>query len=110
MTTGEQNINVMVTFRGTEPTQALKDYALEKVEGALSKYVKDQMEAHVILSVEKRDHTAEISAKSRNYDINVESTTDDLYAAIDKVIDTLVVQLRKQKERVVDQRHQVPEI
>ncbi|MCC6953515.1 MAG: ribosome-associated translation inhibitor RaiA [Deltaproteobacteria bacterium] len=104
--TDAPEINVSVTFRHTESTPALKTYVTDKLIHILQKYVRNSAEAHVILSVEKRDHTAEIVLHSKPYEATSKATTDDLYSAIDKVVDTLVVQLRKQKERVTD--HKVP--
>ena len=98
-------INVSVTFRHTESTPALKTYATEKLVHTLGKYIRNAAEAHVILSVEKRDHTAEVVVHSKPFEVTSKATTEDLYSAIDKVVDTLVVQLRKQKERHIDQKH-----
>ena len=98
-------INVSVTFRHTESTPALKNYAVEKITHCLSKYVSGESEAHIILSVEKRDHTAEARVHSKRYDVDGKATTGDLYSSIDQVCDTLGVQLRKQKERQVNHKH-----
>ena len=98
------NINISVTFRHTESTSALKSYAIDKLSHALSKYIKGNADVHAILSIEKRDHTAEVTVKSRDYSTTSTATTDDLYSAIDKVVDVLATQLRKQKEKVLDQK------
>lgn len=99
------NINVSVTFRHTEPTEALKKYANEKVVHLLKKYISSPTEVHIILSVEKRDHIAEGRMHSKKYDLSAKGVTEDLYSAIDKMIDSITRQLRKQKERNVDHKH-----
>lgn len=104
-TNSPAEINVSVTFRHTESTPALKAYASEKLSHALEKYVRQTADVHIILSIEKRDHTAEVVLRSKPYEITSKATTDDLYSAIDKVVDTLVAQLRKQKDRVTDHKH-----
>ena len=104
---GESFLNVSVTFRHTQSTDALKHYAIEKILHSLSKYVHDPADVHVILSVEKRDHTAEVNLHSRQYDLSGKASTEDLYSAIDKVVDTVLAQLRKQKGRQLAQKHQV---
>ncbi len=102
------DLNISVTFRHTESTPALKSYAQEKVTHCLKKYVSGGAEVQVILSVEKRDHTAEVNVHSKVYNLSGKASTSDLYAAIDKVIDTLDAQLRKQKDRLVTAKHQTP--
>ena len=102
------DLNISVTFRHTESTPALKSYAQEKVTHCLKKFVTGGAEVQVILSVEKRDHTAEVNVHSKNYNVSGKASTSDLYAAIDKVIDVLDVQLRKQKDRLVTSKHQPP--
>jgi putative sigma-54 modulation protein len=93
-------LNLSVTFRHTESTAALKSYAEEKLTHCLEKYLHGPADVHMILSVEKRDHTAEVTLHSKSYDIVATGTTTDLYAAIDKVIDNLATQLRKKKEKI----------
>lgn len=98
------SINVDVTFRHTESTEALKEYATEKIGHCLLKYAKSETEAHVILSVEKRDHVAEVNVHWQRFDLSCKAIDTDLYAAIDKLVDTLVAQLRKHKEKLNDKR------
>ena len=102
MPTSDAPINISVTFRQTEPTEALKSYAVEKLTSALKKYVRYETEVKVVLSVQKREHNAEVLVHSKGYDASGSATTIDLYSAIDKVVDTIGEQLRRQKERTVD--------
>ncbi len=101
-------INISVTFRHTEPTEALKKHAEEKLVHSLQKYLHHHTTVHVILSVEKRDHTAEIILNSKNHDLSAKATTSDLYAAIDKAADNVTTQLRKQKEKMTEHKVQQP--
>jgi putative sigma-54 modulation protein len=95
-------IAIAITFRQTESTEALKAYATEKITQLLKKYVHKQADVKVILSVQKRDHQAEVIVHSKDYDVTGRVITEDLYSAIDKVVDTLSTQLRKKKEQLVD--------
>ncbi len=106
MSKDTSNIGVTVTFRHTDSTPALKSYATDKLVHCLSKYSIGEAEVQVILSVEKLNHTAEANVHSKLYDVSAKAVTDDLYSAIDKVIDTVEVQLRKQKEKQRDYKHQ----
>jgi len=100
-------INIAVTFRHTEPTEALKKHAEDKLNHCLKKYLHQDTEAHVILSVEKRDHTAEIVLKSKNHDLSSKATTSDLYSAIDRLVEIVNTQLRKQKEKITEHKVQI---
>ena len=102
------SINLTVTFRHTEPTESLKQHASEKISASVKKYVKNHAEVNIILSVEKRDHMAEVTLKAKDFDITSKATTEDLYSAIDKLAHTFDVQLRKQKEKIVDHKHVTP--
>lgn len=101
------NYNIQVTFRHTEPTDALKKYAIEKVSHTLAKYINGEADASIILAIEKRDQIAEVRLRSKNHTVDAKATTADLYAAIDKVVDTLEGQLRKQKEKLRDHKHSI---
>jgi putative sigma-54 modulation protein len=94
-------INLSVTFRHTDSTEALKQYSTEKVNQCIQKYIKNPGDAHIVLSVEKRDHIAEVQFHSKGYEVSAKAVSDDLYAAIDKVIDTLDKQLRRKKDKLV---------
>ncbi len=105
MSNNNPELNVSVTFRHTESTEALKSYADEKVSHMLAKYLVHNAEAHVVLSVEKRDHTAEVKVYSKGHDVSAKATTGDLYSAIDKVVDIIATLIKKQKEKMLTQKH-----
>lgn len=108
MSANSSDINISVTFRHTESTPALKNYATEKLLHRLQKYVSGHAEVQVILSVEKRDHSAEVILKCKDFDVTCKGVTEDLYSAIDKVLDTTEAQIRKQKERLRSHKHASP--
>ena len=93
-------MQVTVTFRHVEPTDALRDYAIDKVTHVAGKYLKSAVGAHVILSVQKQRHFAEINLHAARFDISAHESTGDLYAAIDLTIDKVEAQLRKHKDRI----------
>ena len=99
------NVHITITFRHTESTPALKAYANEKLEHCVGKYIVKEAEVSIILSVEKKEHVAEVILRSKGHDVSAKAITGDLYSAIDKVVDTVDSQLRKQKERILDQKH-----
>ena len=105
MTQRDVPINVSVTFRHTESTPALKTYATEKITSCLTKYLTHASEVHIILIVEKRDHIAEVIVTSKGHDLSAKAATGDLYSSIDKVVDSIQAQLRKQKDKQMSQKH-----
>ncbi|MCB0325353.1 MAG: ribosome-associated translation inhibitor RaiA [Bdellovibrionales bacterium] len=104
MSRPDADLNIAVTFRHTESTEALKQYASEKLLNCARKYVSYPTDIHIVLSIEKRDHIAEVQVRSKGYEASAKSTSEDLYAAIDRVVDAVDAQLRKQKERIVEHR------
>lgn len=96
-------MRVNVTFRHTNSSKALKDYSEEKVQ-KLEKYLHKPLEAHVILSVEKIRHIAEVNITAAGHTIFGREVTEDLYSAIDQVVDKLEKQVRRHKDRVVSQK------
>ncbi len=101
------DLTVSVTFRHTDSTAAIKSYAIDKVTQRVSKYVHGTATANIILSVEKLDQLAEVHLVSKGLDLVAKSSNTDLYAAIDKLVDMLEAQLRKNKEKTVSHRGQV---
>ena len=106
MSRENHEIEITVTFRHTESTPALKSYVEEKITHCLQKYVGQHTTVQIILAVEKSDHIAEAKIHSKIYDIFAKGITHDLYSAIDKLVDNIDTQLRKQKERISNHKHQ----
>jgi len=101
MSTEPKNINVNIAFKNTEATDALKDHATQKVTNCLSKYAhQEEVEAHVVLNVEKNRQIAEVTCRTDGADFVARQESDDMYAAIDALIEPLTQQLRKHKEKM----------
>jgi putative sigma-54 modulation protein len=96
-------MEITVTFRHLESTDALRDYAQEKVS-RIKKYVGTPAEAAVVLSLEKRRHTAEITLNTDGITINAKEVTEDMYSSIDLAVDKLERQVKKHKEKIKDHK------
>lgn len=97
-------IKVAVTFRHTEPTEALKQYAEEKVR-RITKYFAHPLDAHVILAVDAKEcQVAEVELHTHGAMIVGKEQHQDLYAAIDLAIDKIERQIKKQKTKTKVQR------
>jgi putative sigma-54 modulation protein len=101
MQTANVNVPVKVTGRHVSITEAIKNYALSKVEHLHLDYPRI-IEAHVILDVEKHRHFAEIILHCTNH-ITIEASheTDDMYASIDGVAAKTAQQMRKYKTKIL---------
>ncbi len=92
-------VKVSVTFRHTQPTDALKNYALEKIR-RFGKYFPWPLEAHVVLAVESKEcQIAEVELHTPGTIIHGKEQTLDLYSAIDLVMDKIERQIKKRKEK-----------
>ncbi|MDL2274519.1 ribosome-associated translation inhibitor RaiA [Desulfosarcina sp. OttesenSCG-928-G10] len=91
-------MNIAVRFKNLEPSDALRDYANEKLS-RLEKYFNGPVEASVTLSVEKFRHSAEVNLVGDRLTINGKEETEEMYAAIDMVADKLEAQIKKSKQK-----------
>lgn len=96
-------MHVSVTFRHMDTSDALKAYAEEKSE-RLARFLTEPVEIHWMLSVEKIRHIADATITSGGATINAKEHTQDMYSAIDMVMDKLEKQVRKHKEKVKDHK------
>ena len=81
-------------------TEAIRDYAEEKL-GKLEKYFKDDdITANVLTRVRGSSQIVEVTIPTSKFVLRSEEENDDLYAAIDLVSDKLERQIRKNKTRL----------
>ena len=93
------DVKVSVTFRHIAPTDALKHYAEQKLH-RIGKYFSQPLDAHMILAVDSRaSQVAEIELHAHGAMIHGKERHPDLYAAIDRVVDEIERQVKKQKEK-----------
>ncbi len=92
-------MQVNITFRHLEPTEALKDHVKAKV-AHIQRYIDRPSEAHAVLHVENLSHHAEITMKAGAFSVRGRGRSEDMYASIDAAADKIEKQLKKHKERV----------
>src|SRR5215210_516700 len=88
-----------ITFRHLEPIDSLKNYAQDKVERA-NKYLDRAGEAHVVLSLERHLHHADITIHAGAWVLRGRDKSDDMYASIDLAMDKIERQLRRYKDKL----------
>jgi putative sigma-54 modulation protein len=87
-----------VTFKGLDPSDALKAYISDKLD-RFDRYLSSAAEASVVLKVEKFRHIAEIHISGDRLGITGSEETDDMYSAIDMVLDKMDKQIKKSKQK-----------
>ena len=96
-------MQVMVTFRHVKSTKGLRQHAEEKVQRAV-RFLHRPIDAHVILSVEKQRHIAEVQVTGSHLNLTATEETGDLYAAIDLAASKLERQVKKQMAKYKDRK------
>lgn len=93
-------MQVAVTFRHMDSSEPVRSYVAEKMM-RVKKYIDEPVEAQVVLSVEKKiRHKVEVTLTAKGITIKAAEQTEDMYAAIDGVIDKLESQLKRYKEKI----------
>lgn len=101
-------MQVSVTFKHLEPTDAIRSYAEGKV-AKTKKYLDNPVDANVVLSVEKFRHIAEINLMVNGLAVSATDSTEDMYSSIDNVMDKIERQLRRHKERIKRHKPRISE-
>ena len=91
-------MNIKVTGKDLEVTDAIKAYVEKKVE-RLVKYFDDEFDVVATVKSEKTEKVAEIRVSVKGDLYKAVTAHKDLYAAIDKDIDILEGQIRKYKTK-----------
>jgi putative sigma-54 modulation protein len=94
----EGTMQLTVTGRHFEITDALRQYIESKLS-KLDRYLDGITEIHVVLSVEKHRHIAEINLQVNGSPIRSLEETHDMYLSVDTVIDKVEIQLKRHRKR-----------
>ena len=88
-----------VTFKKIDSSDPLKSYVQKKLD-RFDKMLDSPAEAHVVLSVEKIRHIAEITLTCDKLNIHAREDSESMYASIDTLMDKVKVQITKNKEKI----------
>ena len=92
-------MQVSVTFKNLDSSDALRSYAQKKLD-RFDKLLDNPAEANVVFSVEKIRHTAEINLSSDKLNIYAKEESENMYSSIDTVTDKLKKQLTKSRDKM----------
>jgi putative sigma-54 modulation protein len=87
-------MNIAITFRQMDATDAVKGYATDKV-GKLQKFLRQPLHGTVTLSCQKTIHIAEVDLHAGGQHYHAHESSEDMYATIDKVADKVERQIRE---------------
>ncbi|MBN2418366.1 MAG: ribosome-associated translation inhibitor RaiA [Deltaproteobacteria bacterium] len=96
-------MDITVTFRHVDSTESLKEYAEEKIS-KIDKYFDYPVEAHIVLTAEKFRRMADVTLNVNGAVIKAEEETEDMYSAIDQVMDKIEIQVKRYRDKIRNKR------
>ncbi len=93
----------IISGKNIDITEGLRAAVQEKL-GKLGRYFNDSTEVHVTMSVEKERQKIEVTIPVKGSVIRAEEVSDDMYVSIDLVEDVIERQLRKHKNKLIQQQ------
>jgi ribosome hibernation promoting factor len=97
-------MKVNIYGKNMQLTEALKEATIKKVE-RLDKFFQTDVEAKVVLSIERKNQKVEVTIPFNGRIARVEESSDDMYNSIDEAVESLEQQLRKYKTKLQDKKH-----
>lgn len=94
-------MQINLTGHHVDVTTPLRDYVNSKLE-RLERHFDHVTNIHVVLSVEKLRHKAEATLHVSGGNLFADAVQEDMYAAIDSLVDKLDRQVKKHKEKITD--------
>ena len=88
-----------VTFKKIDSSDSLKAYAQKKLD-KFDKMLDNPGEAHLVLSVQKIRHIAELTLTCDRLKIHVKEESENMYSSIDALMDKVKAQINKHKEKI----------
>lgn len=103
-------MNLTISGHHLELTPAIREHVQNKLE-RIKRHFDHVIDIAVILTIDKlpekeKRQRAEITLRVRGKDLHAESIAQDLYAAIDLLIDKLDRQVIKYKSKMQDHQHE----
>ena len=96
-------MKIKIFGKNIEVTEGIKGAVEEKL-GKLDKYFSEETKADVTLSVNRNDQKVEVTIPVKGGIIRAEVVSEDMYASIDMVEETIERQLVKYKNKLVDKK------
>ena len=94
-------MNLNITGHHVDLTPALREFVETKLQ-RIERHYENLIDANVILTVEKNSHKAEATLHARGANLFAEAAAENMYAAIDLLIDKLDRVTSKHKDKHTD--------
>lgn len=91
--------NISILGRSVQITEAMKNYVWEKLT-KIERFHNHIMDAHVIMDIQKLEHSVTIVLKFDHFKVKVSASSTDMYASIDKAIEKLQTKFSRWKGRI----------
>ena len=92
-------MKLTVTGRNIEITDGIRNHLNDKIDKTIAD-LGEAADVHLALSVEKHRHFAEVTVKTKGFTLHSQDETEDLYTSMDKALEKMKKQIRKNKEKV----------
>jgi len=96
-----ETYEISVTGRNVQVTDAMKDYAIEKIS-KIEKFSDRIMDVNVTMDIQKLEHRIDIVLKVNDIKITSHAASTDMYSSVDMAVDKIMKRLRRYKTRIVD--------
>jgi putative sigma-54 modulation protein len=88
-----------ITFKKIDSSDSLKSYVKKKLD-KFDRMLENPAEAHVVLSVQKIRHIAELTLTCARLNIHAKEESENMYSSIDTLMDKVKAQIKKNKEKI----------
>lgn len=96
-------MQINVTGHHVDVTPPLREYVTEKLQ-RISRHFDHVISANVVLTVERHNHQAEVTVHAPGKSLFANHGADDMYAAIDGLVDKIDRRVRRYKEKLTDHK------
>lgn len=96
-------MQISIDGHHVEISAAMQEY-IENKMSRIERHFEQVVNVHVVLGVEKQRHKAEATIHVTGNRIHAGSKHEDMYAAIDLLLDKLDRQIKKHKEKLTNHR------
>jgi putative sigma-54 modulation protein len=103
-------MDITISFRHINADDVLKKYVEEKLS-RLQKYVETPLDVHVVLSLERKyRQRVDVMCTLNGVVINAHEVMNDMYAAVDSILDKLEARLKRYRDKVKRYREERPKL
>ena len=98
-------MEILIRGDKVKVTKAMNDYITEKM-GKLDKYISssEKVRASVVIKIKPLGQKVEVTIPLKKFILRAEETQEDVYAAVDVIIDKIERQIRKNKTKLLSKK------